>query len=162
MDEDEGIVRQLLEHEGIHTIPLSMVTLQPKIKIGEQIIFSQCQRRVKKRNSFTVAFIDPQDPAQFSYGRVERFLTCPADSLECVHIAIITKLRVESCQLLNMDYPPEIRTLAPDLCADFVSVVGESVKVAIPVEHILFKCFDISTIGFSGITTLVNQSKLCK
>ena len=45
----------------------------------------------------------------------------------------------------------------------FVSIVGEyHNKLAIPIEHILFKCFDISTVGFSALTTLVNECEVAK
>ena len=52
LDEDETIVRQLLEQEDIYTIPFSMVTLQPKLKIRKQVNSSKCQKRVKKKKQF--------------------------------------------------------------------------------------------------------------
>ena len=84
------------------------------------------QKRVKKRNSYTVAFTDPQDPPQHRYGRVEMFFTCPADTPDGIHV---TKLIVDKCrELSNMNYPSEIQNLAPELCTDFVSVIRESDK----------------------------------
>lgn len=97
------------------------------------------------------------------YGRVEKFLTCPADSPDSIHVALIQAFDVQTyVKLLNLKYPPEIRSLAPVLCSDFVSFTGEGQKVVIPVEHIIMKCFDISTIGCSCITTLINQSEVAK
>ena len=164
LDEDETIVRQLLEKDDILTIPCSVVTLLPKIKVRGQVIFSKHLKRVKKRNSFTVAYTDPETPTQTFYGLVERFLTCPADSPNSTHVAIITQLRVESCnELLKITYPTDIQDIAPLLCTDFLSIVGESNdRVAIPIEHILFKCFNISTHGLCALTTLVNECEVCK
>ena len=83
-----------------------------------------------------------------------------------MHVAVIQQLKVESCcEVLSIVYPPEILCLSPLLCSQFVSIVGESEyhnKVAIPIEHILFKCFDISTVGFSALTTLVNECEVAK
>ena len=94
-EEDDTIVRNLLHMNNITVIPSSMVTMQPKIIIGSQTIFSKSCKRVKKRNSFTVAYSDPQAPNQLKYGQVQKFLSCPADSPNALHIAIIEQLRVK-------------------------------------------------------------------
>ena len=161
--EDEAAVKPLLEE---NTDQCVVVTLQPKITVRGQVIFSMCLKRVKKRNSYTIAFTNPGlAPAKHNFGRVIKFLSCPADSTDSfIHVAIIEQVRVEACrELLNLSYPPEIKHLGPILSDDFVSIVSEyHENVAIPVEHILFKCFDISTEGFSCLTTLVNESEVAK
>ena len=124
--EDEHIVRRVLEKNSVCTVPGTIVTLQPKVTVRGQVVFSKYSKRVKKRNSFTVAFTDPQDPAQHKYGQVVKFLTYPADMPNCLHIAVIEQLKVESCrELLNMTYPPEIQCLKPVLCTDYVSLLGQ-------------------------------------
>ena len=74
-------------------------------------------------------------------------MRCPADSSDSIHIAVIKPLKVESWGLLeHLNYPPELQFLAPLLSMDFVSVIDETQpNIAIPVEHISVKCFDIST-----------------
>ena len=159
LDADDAIiVRQVLLQHDIHPTH-DIVTIQPKVIIGNQVVFSQYSKRVKKRNSYTVAFVHPRDPNQVQYGRVQTFLTCPADADDCIHIAIIAPLITSDFPQLI--YPPEIRCLAPLLCCDFIAISGEQSanKVAIPVECILYKCFDISG-GFPGLTALVNESEV--
>lgn len=161
--EDESLVCQLLEKNNITMNPCGIVTLHPKISLQHQTLFSKYCKRVKKRNNYTVAFTNPQRPTHVMYGRVEKFLTCPADSPDSIHVALIETFDVQPyAKLLNLKYPPEIRSLAAVLCHDFISFTGEGQRVVIPVEHIIMKCFDISTIGCSSITTLVNQSEVAK
>lgn len=162
-DDDAALVIQLLQEHNIHSIPCGIVTFQPKIIIRNQLIFSKCLKRVKKRNSYTVAFFQPHSRNQLCYGRVDKFLTCPADTANCLHIAIIEQLKTESCQELQLTYPPELQCVAPLLCSDFISILNEPCeKVAIPIECIFYKCFDISTCAYSGLTTLVNENELTK
>lgn len=162
-DDDAVIVHQLLQEHNIHSIPCGIVTFQPKIRIGKQLIYSKCLKHVKKRNSYTVAFFQPHSRNKLRYGRVEMFVTCPADSANCLHIAIIQQLKTESCHELKLTYPPELQCVATLLCCDFISILDEPYeKVAIPIQCILYKCFDISTCGFSGLTTLVNEYEVTK
>ena len=152
-------MKPLLEE---NTDPCVVVTLQPKITVRGQVIFSMCSKRVKKRNSYTIAFTNPLAPAKHNFGGVIKFLSCPADSTDSfIHVAIIEQVRVEACrELLNLSYPPEIKHLGPILSDDFVSIVSEYHENV--VEHILFKCFDISTEGISCLTALVNESEVSK
>ena len=161
--EDKDIVLQLLENNNIRMKSNGIVTLQRRIILQDQIIYSKCSKRVTKRNSYTVTFTDPQAPTHVKYGRVNQFLTCPADSPDSMHVAIIEGLEVQHCEeLVGLNYPPEIMCLSPLLYSDFVSVVIEGPTIAIPIEHIVMKCFDVTTIGFCGITTLVNQCEVAK
>ena len=139
-----------------------IMTLQPKIVLQSKIIiFSKYSRRVKKRNSYTVTYTDPHAPSHIKYGRVEKFLTCPADSPDSIHVAVIEELEVGRCEeLLSLNFPPALQCLSDLLCNDFVSLVGVGNKIAIPVEHIITKCFDISTVGVSLMTTLVCDSEV--
>ena len=66
--EDEDVVCQLMERNNVDMNPQKIVTLQPKIIIGNKIIFSQYSGRVQKRNSYTVAFADPEIPNCIKYG----------------------------------------------------------------------------------------------
>ena len=82
---------------------------------------------------------------------------------QTLHVAIIEQLKVKDCsEVFNLVYPPEIKCLAQQLCSDFVLVEELGEKVAIPVEHIMFKCFDISTIGLCALTTLVSECEVVK
>ena len=139
----------------------TMLTLEPKIIIGNKIIFSQYSRRVQKRNSYTVAFADPEILTCIKYGPIKCFLTCPADSADNIHLAVVEGLEVSSCnELLRLSYLPEIQSLASILSSDYVTVIGEGPYLAIPIEHIIIKCFDISTTGLSVITTLVSDCEV--
>ena len=160
--DNEILVRQLLYENKIDDLPSGIVTLQSKVIIRGHVIFSKQSKCVKRRNSYTVAFSDPHTPCKLNYGRVEKFLTCPADNPDCVHLAILQQLNVQLCKDL-FNCPPEIQCLAPVLYSDYISIISENKeRVAVPVEHILMKCFDISTIGFSAITVLVNECEISK
>ena len=159
--EDEEVVLQLMEKKNIPMNSEKMVTLQPKIKIHGQTISSKCLRRTQKRSNYTIVFTDTTLSNQLIYGRVECFLTCPADSTECIHVAVVEVLQVKCCESL-LSYPPEIKCLSSILTNDFVSVVREGPKVAVPVERIVMKCFEISTAAGTFITTLVGQSEVGK
>lgn len=95
---------------------LSCDLLQDKVTI-----YSQASKRITKRNSYTVTF---------------------------VNAAIIQELKVHRCmELQALDFPSDIQCLSDIHCSDFVSVLCELPKLAVPVEHILAKCFDISSVG---------------
>ena len=118
--DDECVVRDLLETNDIHTVPCAVVTLQPKIKIRGQVIFSKESKRVKKRNTFTVAFTDPLYPDKHCYGRVKRFLTCPADTPNCLHVAVIEPLQVEHCRDLHNLTTHQKFNVSDRFCAMFL------------------------------------------
>ena len=92
--DDENIVCQLMKRNNISMNSQKMVTLHPKITMHGTVIYSRYSRRVQKRNSYTVAFTDPEAPAHLNYGYVKSFLTCPADSQDCIYIALIKILRL--------------------------------------------------------------------
>ena len=109
---------------------------------------------MKKRNSFTVVFLTHN--LLTLYMVVCKFLAFPATS-HSVDIAIVRCLEVSTCRILEqLALPPELQSFASLLSSDFVSVRNEGQTLAIPVEHIYFKCFDISTRDISAITTLLS------
>ena len=161
--EDDDVVCELLKRNNVAMNEQKIVTLQPKIIVHDRVIFSKGSRRVQKINSYTVTFTDPEVPTHLKYGRVKCFITCPPDSPDSVHIAVIEGLEVQPCiELLGLRYPPEIQCLISVITSDFVSIVGEGNKVTIPIEHIVMKCFDVSTRGLSIVTTLVSDSEVTK
>ena len=88
---------------------------------------------------------------------------CPADIPNCLHIAVIEQLQVDCAgDTVSLVYPTKIQCLAPHLWSDFISIKATSTIVAIPAEHILFQCFDISTLGVCLLTALVNESEVVK
>lgn len=164
LDHEESVtVNQLLRcNTGTGLNEIHVVTYT-KIRHHAHVIFSKSAKKVRKRNSYTVALSDPQADENLKYGEVEKFVICVPDTQESIHIAIIKPLRVTCCEALNnLNYPHELQGLATVLSADFVSVVDEpESKVAIPLEHIVMKCFNISTVGFARIT-LVNEGEVVK
>ena len=62
-----------------------------------------------------------------------------------------------------LDFPSELQCLAPVLLNNFVSVAGEpQLNIAVPVEHVCMKCFNILTVGISGLTQLINLNEVAK
>lgn len=154
--DDEAVVLDLLRKYSVNMNSGNMVTYHPKIMISGQEISSKYLSRVQKRNNYTVAFTNL---GELKYGRVKYFLTCPADSSQSVHLAVIHELQIK--ELLQLRYPSEIKSLASILTSDFVYVT-EGIKVAVPIEHIVIKCTEMSIAGSSVITTLVGQAEVAK
>ena len=87
----------------------------------------------------------------------------PADSVESIHLAIIQELEIQPCaELENLQFPAEIAPIKQLLCEDYFSVVDHGDKVAILVENIVSKCFDISAVGLCTITRMVSASEVIK
>ena len=158
--DDEDVVLQLMEKHNIDMNSDKIVTFHPKIVINGLEISSKYLSRVHKRNNYTAAFTHL---GQLKYGRIKYFLTCPADSSQSVHIAVIDELQIVCYEeLLQLSYPPEIQCLSSILTSDFVCVVTEGPRVAVPIEHIVIKCCEISVTGSILLTTLVGQSEVAK
>ena len=161
--EDELLLTPLLEKNKMDVNPHGIVTIYPKIILQENVILhSQDYTRSTRRNDFTVSFTDPQRPCNLRFGRIQKFFSYPANSDESIHVAIIQELEVHPCtELEKLQFPPEILSLSSLLSSDFFSVSNGD-RIAIPMEHILSKCFDISTFGLSIITPLVCNSEVLK
>ena len=144
--------------------PHGIVTLYPKIVLQDKVVIhSQDCTRSTRRNDFTILFIDPERPSTLRYGNVQKFLSYPANSAESMHIAIIQELEIHCCsELESLQFPPEIQSLSHLLCSDFFSVRNGDNKIAIAIEHILSKCFNISTAGLCIITPMVCDSEVLK
>ena len=48
------------------------------------------------------------------------------------------------------------------LTSDFVCLVNKGPKVAVPIDHIVIKCCEISVGGHNLVTSLVGQSEVAK
>ena len=154
--EDEEVVLGLMEKCSVHMNSDRMVTFHPKLIINQQEISSKRFSRVQKRNNCTVAYTSL---GELKYGRVKYFITCPADASQAVHVAVINEFHVQ--ELLQLNYPPELKSLDTILSSDFVYVL-EGSKAAVPVEQIVMKCAEISVMGRSLVTTLVGRAEVAK
>jgi hypothetical protein len=161
--EEESILKPLLEKSSVVINAYGTVKLWPKMILQDKvIIYSQASKRVTKRNSYTVTFVDPERPTCVRYGRVQKFVCCPPDTPDSVNAAIVQELKICRCMELEaLCFPSDIRCLSELVCCDF-SVVGELSKLAIPVEHIMEKCFVISTVYMCVITQMVCHSEVFK
>ena len=161
--EEESILKPLLEKSSVVINAYGTVKLWPKMILQDKvIIYSQASKRVTKRNSYTVTFVDPERPTCVRYGRVQKFVCCPPDTPDSVNAAIVQELKIFRCMELEaLCFPSDIRCLSELVCCDF-SVVGELSKLAIPVEHIMEKCFVISTVYMCVITQMVCHSEVFK
>ena len=162
--EDVSVLKPLLEKNNAVINAYGTVKLWPKIILQDKVtIYSQASKRVTKRNSYTVTFVDPEEPNHVRYGSVQKFVCCPPDSPDSTNAAIIQELKVHKCKELEaLDFPSDIRCLSDLVCSDYVSVVGELPKFAIPVEQIVAKCFDISSVDLCVISSMVCHSEVFK
>ena len=162
--EDVSVLKPLLEKNGAVINAYGTVKLWPKIILQDKVtIYSQASKRVTKRNNYTVTFVDPENPTHVKYGRIQKFVCCPPDSPDSMNAAIVQELKVRRCMELEaLDFPSDIECLSDLVCSDYVSVVGELPLLAIPVEQILAKCFDISSVDLCIITSMVCHSEVLK
>ena len=139
-----------------------VVAMYPKVVVNKRLIYSKSAKRVKRHNSFTVSYINPQQPCRVSYGEVEMFVTCPVSS-DSVHAVVLKPFEVSSCEVLQiLHYPPEISNVQPLLADDYISVTRcSSPLTAIPIGHVSMTIFNVSIPEFSGLTTLVNEKRNC-
>lgn len=118
------------------------VLVHRKLLVNRRLICSR-QNRVTKRNSYTVAYTDPQPPHPVRYGTVEKLVTlCHSENVTI--LAIIRPLRVVGCKL-SLTFPPALQQYSEMLLSDFVSICSSGRVVTVSVESVCFKCFDIST-----------------
>ena len=158
--EDESLILQLMNEYKIEMNSERMVTFHPKIAINGQQISSKYRSRVQKRNNYTVAF---SHLGKVKYGEIKYFITCPADSAHSIHIAVIDVQQVQCYEeLLKLSYPPEIQCLSSILTSDFVCMTTKGPRVAVPIEHILIKCCEITVLDTIIVTTLVGRSEVAK
>lgn len=140
-------------------------TLYSKILINKQLICCK-QVHATKRNSHTVCFTNPTMAHQVCYGTVEKLITLSVDSDDCVHVIAFVKpfQVVGTCVVLKASLstcPPLFQPYINILASDFVTTINDNTHIiAIHIDHISLKCFDLSTVGYQGLTTLVNESEV--
>ena len=137
--------------------------MHPKIILRNQLIFSRKATRVKKRNSYTVKYRDMHESDELHYGRVEKFVTiCTPLRLSEVstsHVAIIRPLYVRP-GLSGINCPEETLQLMPLLFDTIITILGEkSQLVAITLDKIVCKCFDVSTGAISYLLPIINEKE---
>ena len=126
--------------------------------INKKLVYSRQARRVKKRNNVTIVFTDPQMPSRVGYGIVEKFLRFPTNNCDYLHVALLKPLNLQPYTVFqSLQYPAEISPFAKYFATDFMTVANECSVIAIPVEHISAVCFNVSTVGSAGVTTLTNE-----
>ena len=163
-NEDKSLLTPLLEKNSVVINAYGTVKLWSKIILQDKVtINSQVSKRITKRNSYTVTFVDPERPSYVRYGRIQKFVCCPPDSQDGMNAAIVQELKVHRCMELEaLDFPSDIQCLSDLVCSDYVSVVGELPKLAIPLEQIVAQCFDISSVDMCVIASMVCHSEVLK
>ena len=152
---------------GLQLTIETVVRTAPKLFVNGQLIFSKHAVRVKKRNSYTVAYYQPGVSKDIKYGQIEKFVSfSPNGSLNehAFHIALIEPLAVQPpADLMNLKWVASMRSYVPVLFNDFVALrqMPQSSITAIMAENILMKCFNTSTHGQLQITSIVNYIQTC-
>ena len=116
--------------------------------------------RSTRRNDLTVSFTDLERPHSVHFERIRKFFSYPANSDDSIHVTVIQQVEIHPCsEIQSLHFPPEIQSLSPLLCSDYFSFSTGN-HVAIPIYHILSKCFDVSTSGLSVIIPMVCSSMI--
>lgn len=136
------------------------VLVHRKLLVNRRLISSR-QKRVTKRNRFTVAYTDPEPPHPVQYGTVEKLVTIYPDSDNATVLALVKPLNVVRCKVLEtLAFPSQLEQYFQVLSSDCVSVCNPGCGVvAVLVENICLKCFDISTLDYHGLTPLIDENE---
>jgi len=105
--EELSAVNELLPSLGQDSlVSSSYISSYQKIVVNDQVIYSQLIKRVKRRNTYTVAYTDFRNPCQVLYGTVRKLMTYLHD----LHVAIIQQLKVEVFHSPKFGLPPRADT----------------------------------------------------
>ena len=155
---DEPTAQALCEMSGCVNFShpgLSAITYPKVISKGSLVMYSRSGSRSHKRNSFTVTFVDPQQPQKVFFGCIERFISIPA---EAVHVALISPLCATPSEVLRI-FPSETLHAQEVVIADYVfpSCRRQTKLVAVPISIITLKCFDVSNSNLSVLSMIVKD-----
>ncbi len=144
----------MVESQGMALHPDCLAVVYQKVNIRDQLFFSMHVKRVTKRNTYTVIY--KNDQSHLQYARVEKFVSVTTASSVSIHAAILRPLCVV-CGLTAVHCPSEFQDLEMLLFEDFVTVQSEGLNlIAVPLQVIVSRCFDVSTSGISVVTALNN------
>ena len=136
------------------------VTSYSRVISRNMLLFSRSTSRSEKRNSHTctVAFIDPQKAYQVSFGNIEKLITI-SNVPEATHIAVISPLAlVRQSNIFKHTFPSEMACVQAIVTDDYVFPQKEQQPVvAVPIENITLKCFNVSTSTLSVLCMLIKN-----
>ena len=149
-DDEVHQVNQLLVHYGLPVLGNSTTYIYHKAIISGKIFFSINNKRVKKRNSYTVMFRDSESSSNQCFAIVEKFLTSNGH-----HMAAVKTLRA------HVSGPPheiaESVVTADSLYAPFNHyIMYEGASKFIFAASIVQKCFNLSN-NWKVLTLPIND-----
>lgn len=134
-------INSLLNSRGFTQISVGIVTrVHYKVKLRGKCYFAQLNRRVKKRNSYTIAYSSCFKP--INYGLIEKFIV-----LMNHNIAIVKNVKVNSIGSSEIE-----RALLEDYLQ-----YEEGEICCIFVHQIIEKCFNLTNNGLNLLAFPVNN-----
>ena len=152
-DEEVCHVNQLLSSNDLQLLDSPAVRSYSKAVVKGKTIFSKMNIRVKKRNSYTVAYTDPNSDS-VCFGIIERFITATTN---CYTLAVVNQLAIQ-----HVGPPHDFKdTLTKDshalLFENYVTFSVKNEFKIIFVHNILKKCFNLTNSSWSVLTIPVNS-----
>ena len=148
---DDNERRQVLSCDGSFTLETPLVRSYDKASALGITYCSRRYTRVKKRNSYTVAFEDPLDHSS-CYGIVETFISVT----NSYNLAL-----VQQCVLKQVGPPHSFNGIISDdnhelLFEDYVTY-EDGIKRFIFIHNLKNKCFNLTYNDWNVLTPLVNN-----
>lgn len=153
-EEDAAQINHLLESSGLLPLRSTKVESSLKARISGSTFFAKENRRVKKSNSFTIAFVLQSD-ATLHYGFIERFLVA-----NDTHVALIQELDIVRKGPQN-GVPESIATISSQalMFEDYLTY-KEGTHRYIFTHQIKYLCCNLSNSSWKLLTTLVNDTEV--
>ena len=149
-DEDGVQVNHLLSTNGLLPLQSMVADLSYKARINGRTFFAKENRRVKKRNSYTISFSAPSSTAP-RYGFIQKFLTIDGGQI----IALIKELIIVNTGPPN-GVPDTIATAASQRMLFEV----EGTQMYIFAHQIRSLCCNLSNSGWKLLTAIVNNVEI--
>ena len=142
----------------MHDLPevlVASVQVYQRAIIKGKVYYSMEYKRVKKRNSYTVAFKDSSRPSSICFGLIQRFIATSSSQL-----AVIQQLIVSDVNLPFEISGALVTSETLDLLLNSYITYKESCLIYVLLDSILEKCFNLSNSNWKVLTVLVNKVEI--
>lgn len=143
-------INQLLDSRNYDPITSSSFRLYKKLSIRGNTFSSKANIRVKRRNSYTIAFSVPSS-SSFCYGLVEHFLSFVDQKL-----ALVTELNIV-CQGLQNDFTTTVTSRSRNYLFQDYLTYEEGEKKFIFADQIVHKCFNLTNNDWKVLSLAPND-----
>lgn len=150
-EEIKDEINDLFTHHKFAKTDSSYIRVFSKATVRGTTFFSKNNKRVKKRNSYTVSYVTASNPV--NYGLIENFFT-----VDCHHMAVLQNLQI-------VDTLPPRKLSGDDLTTrallfeDYL-IYSEGARKVVFMHQIERKCCNLTNSHLNILTPNVNNVEL--